>query len=159
MRKYTTVHSGQKVIKMKARIGLWYDRDGAPLTDYTEIEKLLGDYDYKIVEKETVTHEGHDYHISTIWLGMNHNLSFVGDTPIIFETMIFGDNDGHENFGDNDEHENYLADAARRYSTEKQAKAGHKQVKKDLLEYFDSGCPICLEVPMTVNCNNANCDI
>lgn len=52
-----------------------------------------------------------DVHVSTVWLGMNHQW---GDgPPLIFESMIFeGDHDGWQD----------------RYSTKEQAAEGHRRI-------------------------------
>lgn len=57
----------------------------------------------------------YDIHISTVWLGIDHNpLRLQGDLPLLFETMCF---DG-----------NYLKGIyMKRYSTWKEAEEGHKK--------------------------------
>lgn len=60
--------------------------------------------------------------ISTVWLGINHNWSGVGD-PIIFETMIF-DNDIS---GPSDLR-------CERWSNEHQALAGHAAIVDDWMQ-------------------------
>ena len=57
------------------------------------------------VAKDTID----DVKVSTVFLGLDHN--FGGDTPILFETMIFGG-----------EHAEYQD----RYATWDEAVAGHK---------------------------------
>ena len=56
--------------------------------------------------------------VSTVFLGLNH--SFSGETPILFETMIFG--------GDH-------SDLTARYHTREEAEQGHQDIV-DLLESF-----------------------
>lgn len=52
-----------------------------------------------------------DTHVSTVWLGLNHN--WAGGPPLIFESMIFGgDHDGWQD----------------RYTTKEQAVAGHRRI-------------------------------
>ena len=53
--------------------------------------------------------------VSTVFLGLNHR--FGEGKPLIFETMVFDDNDG----GDHD---------MERYSTYEQALNGHKKMVK-----------------------------
>ena len=84
--------------------------------------ELHRDRNYVVVASDEFKWEGADIHVSTVWLGMDHN--FIGtEPPIIFETMIFG--------GEFDEYQ-------WRYSTEEEAKAAHvvivelvKTVKKE----------------------------
>lgn len=84
----------------------WYDRQGQPIS-MEESNRLLGDYDYKILEKTTVG----EADISTVWLGLNYQ--WLPDRPpLIFETMIFG---------------GPLDMKQWRYSTEDQALAGHTE--------------------------------
>lgn len=53
------------------------------------------------------------YRISTVFLGIDHN--FLGGEPILFETMVFSDDE------DGDEE---------RYSTWEEAEKGHKKMVK-----------------------------
>lgn len=69
------------------------------------------DREYRIIGSDRVD----DAHVSTVWLGMNH--SFTGGPPRIFETMIFGG--PHTEWQD-------------RYSTEADARAGHRRVVEAL---------------------------
>lgn len=87
----------------------WYDRQGRPLSDYGEIEKLLRTFQYKRVA-ETVLPEGK--WVSTVWLGLNHRHD--DGPPLIFETMVFPSKDGP-----------LLEIDCLRYSTEAEALAGH----------------------------------
>lgn len=65
---------------------LWYRRDGKPLgEDYTQIEKLLSDPEYRIVAKTEVPGKGL---VSTVWLGLDHRFGASGP-PLIFETLVF----------------------------------------------------------------------
>jgi hypothetical protein len=62
-----------------------------------------------------ITHINDDVHVSTVFLGMDHNFSFDENisTPILFETMVFGGKyDGRQ----------------RRYSTYGDAKKGHWEI-------------------------------
>lgn len=67
--------------------------------------------DSRIVAKDEVG----KYHVSTVFLGLDHNYSRIGE-PIVFETMIFGEGpcDGYQS----------------RYSTYEQAEQGHKEALK-----------------------------
>ena len=58
--------------------------------------------------------------VSTIFLSIDHNLTGVGD-PVLFETMIFGG-----------KHDGYQ----RRYTTYKDAKAGHKAAVRMSVGWF-----------------------
>lgn len=95
----------------------YYDREGMPLSaaspaDYREIERLLSDYDYKVVGNTLMPHLGAGARVSTVWLGINHQ--FGMGPPLIFETTVFGDA-GWSNEID-----------CERYATLEQAKAGHE---------------------------------
>jgi hypothetical protein len=54
-----------------------------------------------------------DVKISTVFLQLDHSWGREGETPILFETMIFGG-----------EHDNYMW----RYTTWGEAKAGHDRI-------------------------------
>lgn len=128
----------------KPTIG-WYDRQGnlvcggsyddpGWIANMTKVEELLKDPSYKIVKQEFTQRK--QYWISTVWLGLNQNMLGLGK-PVIFETMVFrGRKDSW-----------YLIDGERmyyrkdyeqvQYSTERQARAGHKKLveKYSDLEY------------------------
>lgn len=59
------------------------------------------------------------WRISTIWLGLNHS-HFSNSNPIIFETMIFKED---EEMPDNEDFQHYQ----KRYSTLEEAEEGHKR--------------------------------
>lgn len=59
-------------------------------------------------------------HISTVFLGLDHAYSFENTTPILFETMIFG----------NPKFENYQE----RYSTWEEAEQGHQKAIELIFE-------------------------
>jgi hypothetical protein len=72
----------------------------------------------RIVKQEYI----YDKFISTVFLGLNHNWSSKG-TPLIFETMIFNDNNGCEEYCD-------------RYSTWDEALIGHEKA----VQWVKDGC-------------------
>jgi hypothetical protein len=93
-------------------VNLWFDRDGAPI-DAVRACALLADPEYKRVARTTIVSAADvsvAYDVSTVWLAVDH--SFGGDDgPVIFETMVFGDD--------------RLGLDTDRYCTEAQARAGH----------------------------------
>lgn len=56
--------------------------------------------------------------VSTVYLGLNHNLVFGGGKPLIFETMVF------KPWG------RYKSLEMDRYSTKEEAKIGHEEMVK-----------------------------
>jgi hypothetical protein len=62
--------------------------------------------------------DGH--RVSTIWLGLDHN--YFGGKPLVFETMIFVDEDGGNDI------------YCDRYSTWEEAEKGHMQALSWLME-------------------------
>ncbi len=97
----------------------YYDRDGN-LVGYEGYRALCdlaaarGD-DYRRVDNTVILH---DVHVSTVHLGLDHAW---GDNtpPLIFESMVFGGN---------------LDQACERYTTEAQAREGHAELVKRVLE-------------------------
>ena len=89
----------------------WYRRDGSIADDMAVFAKRFSDPAYKIVKQETLP-DGR--FLSTVWLGLDHSFN-QNEKPIIFETMLFGQNGNEE-------------DAAR-YSTEAEAILGHEAMK------------------------------
>lgn len=88
----------------------WHKKDGSVATMW-EVMSMMGKTDYSRVD-ETTLRDGKL--ISTVWLGLDH--SFGRGKPLIFETMVFS---SHKGKGKLDEE---------RYSTEKEAKIGHKRM-------------------------------
>jgi hypothetical protein len=98
---------------------IYYDRQGQPTTMDQWAEKF---------EDENYTHIARDVigpdepldpapliTVSTFWLGVNHN--WRNDEPLIYETLITGG--GYDATG-------------MRYTTEKQAREGHRRVVDEL---------------------------
>lgn len=92
---------------------LHFDKKGKKIS-FLEWGKLFDDKNYKIVKQETLPN---GKFVSTVWLGINHNF-YKDKDPLIFETMVFPE---EGNWGDID---------CNRYSTLKEAKAGHKKMVK-----------------------------
>lgn len=100
----------------------WYWRDGALAIDsehdpewlskMSDLEKKLGDRDYRVVKQETLPN---GRFISTVWLGLDHQ--WGTGPPLIFETIVFA-GPGDWNDLDSD-----------RYPTEAAAIAGHEAMK------------------------------
>jgi hypothetical protein len=102
----------------------WYDRDGEPIP-VVVANDLLVDEDYVIVQQDVFIYEGEPVKVSTVWLGLDHNLWVVDPNllhPIkIFETMIFGGKLHLEQW---------------RYSSEEEALAGHEDAVKLLHDAY-----------------------
>lgn len=93
----------------------WYDKRGRRMYDYVKINNRLMDFSYKVIQQDRLWWGGF---ISTVWLGLDHNLSMSSNRkPLIFETMLF--------FNGKDA-------AMIRYSTLKEAQRGHEEMKKSL---------------------------
>lgn len=93
---------------------LYLDQNGKPIKGGDVLikwGKLLEDPKIKIVKQQTLWT---GFWVSTVWLGINHNWGH--GKPLIYETMVFF-NDMCELDMD-------------RYSTRKQAEAGHKVIAK-----------------------------
>ena len=99
------------------KYSMYYDKSGKKISLETFADLMI-DQEYRRVASDMIG----DYHVSTIWLGINHAFYNV-EKPIIFEMMIFGGKF---------EEEEYME----RYSNEKEALEGHKRavelVKKEL---------------------------
>ena len=97
------MQEGDKEIMAK-----YYNKEGKELTLFEWIEKNE-DVDYKRIALDKLD----KYKVSTVWLGLDHN--FSNEKKLIFETMVFKDNDEVD---------------CERYSTEKEAIEGHKAMVK-----------------------------
>lgn len=94
--------------------GMYFRRDGTP---YKTVMEWAADFEKGMkLRKVDDTILWWGGRVSTIWLGLNHSFSFKGP-PLIFETMVFPPG----SFQDLD---------MDRYSTEAQAKEGHKAMCK-----------------------------
>lgn len=89
---------------------MYYNKKGKKINVYEWLE-LFKDLDYRVIEK---TKLNNGKFISTVWLGLDH--SFSSNEKLIFETMVFPEKDNFEELD------------MKRYSTEKEAKAGHKKM-------------------------------
>jgi hypothetical protein len=87
-------------------MGLYYDRQGEPI-DVNQWASLFTS-NYQRVARDEV--EG--YTVSTVWLGLDHG--WGGPIIFIFETMLFGKGERNQE--------------CHRYSTEKEALAGHEAI-------------------------------
>jgi hypothetical protein len=100
------------ILKKYAHIPRYCDWDSRPILHWEYAFK--SQYFPKHVAEEII--EG--YRVSTVWLGLNH-ASFSAKKPIIFETMIFPEEDAAIPL---DEIESFQE----RYSTLAEAERGHK---------------------------------
>lgn len=92
-----------------------YDKQGRPISTRQWTEYFA---DYEGYRQIGDTYIG-PWRISTVWMG--NDMSFWGKTPIIFETMVFGEPfhlDGH------------------RYATEMEAGAGHAEFVDRVAQYW-----------------------
>lgn len=97
-----------------------------------EIDQCIGMIAFRLKR-----HIGHDivgkFRISTVWLGMDHSCYRFGNDkkempPLIFETMIFL----------NEDMENHFHDFQDRYSSIKEAETGHQDTIKMVNDYLET---------------------
>lgn len=116
MGRVTITITGTGTITEVSNLDLWprhYDWDGHPITigewiDLNGKERRVG--------KAVIRRGAETFRVSTVYLGLDHGFG-RGGPPIIFETMIFPGDDWTEVYRD-------------RYSTLKQARAGHRTALK-----------------------------
>jgi hypothetical protein len=90
---------------------------------YRECDLMEWSTQFKSTNRKIADDKINGYHISTVWLGYDHN--WLGDgPPLLFETMVFKD--------DGSMQEIYCD----RYSTWEEAEAGHKKA----IEWVNNGC-------------------
>ena len=89
---------------------MYYDKLGQPM-ELFDWARRFNNFDYKRVAKDILPN---GTVISTVWLGMDHG--FGEGKPLIFETMVF--------LSEAD----YREEDIERYSTEEEAKTGHKRM-------------------------------
>ena len=106
----------------------YYDRAGRPVP-LMEYASLMATPDYKRVAYTEVTSSsapGIKYRVSTVWLGVDHNL--LSGPPHIFETMVFADTpDPERHKGTFNPDPAWMDMLCRRYSNELDAKLGHEE--------------------------------
>lgn len=92
---------------------MYYDKQGRKIDNILDWAAKLEDDNYRVVAQDVVKKK---YYISTVWLGIDHNLSKENGKPVIFETMVFKK---FEKDGDVEQI---------RYCTLQEAKKGHKKL-------------------------------
>lgn len=112
------------------RVPDFYDRAGQPIT-VEEWGRLFHDPTYKRVAMTDVC-EG--VYVSTVWLGLDHRLTWDHPAPVIFESMVFVERAAPMvppvgTFA-------FEGGECRRYCTEAQAIAGHDQFVAELRAQF-----------------------
>jgi hypothetical protein len=102
----------------------YYDRQGRRI-GLMKWVRLFEDLKYRVLVQDHVN----DITVSTVWLGLDHNM--WGGPPLIFESMVF-------NTADFDHQ--WASLEMRRYSTEAEAFAGHRELLEvvNLLELTDT---------------------
>ena len=71
-------------------------------------------------ERRVALDDVREFHISTVFLGLDHNFA-PGGAPLLFETLVTGGEDA-------------TGIMMRRYSTWKEAEKGHRQIVHELRE-------------------------
>lgn len=94
----------------------YFNRKGEPIS-IEEWALLFGDPKYQRIEST----RGCGRHVSTVWLGIDHNFSGHGP-PIIFETLVFRESEADDVSDDGGEID------GDRYATEAEALAGHQRL-------------------------------
>lgn len=87
----------------------------------------------RIIKQEDLPH---GYWISTVFLGLNHQYA-PHAPPLWFECMVFEPSDGKPSSLTGKVHKLGPEATCQRYSTLKEAKAGHEMIKAKWLGYFD----------------------
>lgn len=99
----------------------WLDKEGRPIST-EEWGRLKEDEDYHRVGLDQVG----PYMVSTVWLGLDHQF-MPGGPPLIFETMVFTTTAWNADRSEED-HEGLLDLDCVRYSTEHEARVGHRDM-------------------------------
>jgi hypothetical protein len=111
----------------------YHDRSGTPITG-EQWSRRHADRAYVRIAATTITDTADPAHtltVSTVWLGIDHGFSVDVLLPLIFETMVFGDD--------------ALELDCHRYCTEPQARSGHAAMVSLICATFDD--------PVTMNRN------
>lgn len=97
----------------------YYDKQGKPIKDLLTWVKMHSDKSYMRIGITVFTDKSF---VSTVWLGRDHN--FFGEgAPIIFESMYFPKEQQAEEWQE-------------RYCTEEEARIGHENMVKRVIESF-----------------------
>lgn len=110
---------------------MYYDVFGNPLTlmQWAHLIERRDNKLYGILAQDDFEIDGHNYWISTVWLGLDHNWWPEGE-PLIFETAIFDCDDTQEFRGRT---VRQTVDIYR-WSSLDQAYQGHDLVKRSFVE-------------------------
>lgn len=110
---------GFLAVKWWIEVPFWYRRDGTPYPDnddgLMQAERDLGDIKKRIVARDELPN---GVIVSTVWLVLNHG--YGSGRPLIFETMLFIQS----------KRKMHAIGEQWRYSTEEEAKLGHKMLVK-----------------------------
>lgn len=111
---------------------MYYRRDGTPYTDAPGLSATVAwAQDFEIANRRVCRTEfWWGGHLSTVWLGLDHNYSPHGQ-PLIFETMLFTWEFETDAFDNGDFSEVHPEEGCWRYSTEKEAIAGHSDLVRE----------------------------
>lgn len=93
---------------------MYYNKKGKEITHEEYIE-LCADDEYRIIQQDELSWGGF---ISTVWVGENHHIIYKKGILLIFHVRLFNSKKAL--------HELYCE----KYSTEKEARAGHKRLLK-----------------------------
>lgn len=111
-----------------------YDRAGVPISVEDWMLKMTDDY--KRVAQDTIVVGDQSVWVSTVWLGLDYSFTQFGP-PLIFETMLFIDDDLDGPPGLEPDHE--FQNWCERWSTEKEALEGHASIVARLRAWFWPG--------------------
>jgi hypothetical protein len=98
---------------------LYYAPDGTPLDDVLEWARLFESSE-RVVKQTRHKERGREFWLSTVWIGIDHNLGFAGP-PLVYETMVFDLRPPAFNAVIGEKHGNECD----RYETRDEAEAGH----------------------------------
>lgn len=99
-------------------MSLYFDKKCQPITQNNWCA-LWEDLSYRRIKEDWIG----PYRISTVWLGINHQF-WPDAPPLIFETMIFRDNDKRDE----------LDLEMQRYTYEYEAIKGHEEMVKKCID-------------------------
>lgn len=102
----------------------FYRRDGSPISGTRKDSALIWSQEFETDDRHVGSTKIGNLWVSTVFVGLN--MSIDKDTPLIYETMVFNQDESRTD----DDPSDFFCE---RYQTEEQAIGGHERIVQQIL--------------------------